>query len=551
MTKYANDHPYKLVVGKGDGIYANDHPYLVEIDGGVVTPEEFEELETKVDALATDLSYKGGVPTYEDLPTNPETGDVYTTEDTGILYVWDSAKWVPLNKSQAAITGTDAPTTATEGELGQAYLDTTHQKIYYLAQITSDPTTYIWKAYGPEVVQTVGDSTTDVMSQKAVTDTINAQGIKTLTEADYNYPTTGTKNSIAIWLLAPGVYRAADVNVRFIVADNVPYYGVNLLVVPEGGTTADKVGLLIGNYTSTGINGTGIIWKLKNEGTGIQEIAYLRPQDSLISSSTVQPLSANQGRVLKGLIDALDTPFTGTDGTADGAKGLVPAPTTADADKFLKADGTWGEAGGGIRTLTTADYDYPTNNPTMINGNALADGFYIAGEQIKVCKDIANAFDNYQAGGILIKSDGSFLKHLGATQRWSFQTSFYDYGSSNLLDIGNIAHNLTTTDASKVLDATQGKVLNEKIVGTTETATIATTDWTALTDSDPYDYSATITATATIDANTGVVELLNDQPALFGTYGFAIGAVSGQSVTIYSIGQPDASVSLKLNIRNL
>lgn len=39
--------------------------------------------------------------------------------------------------------------------------------------------------------------------------------------------------------------------------------------------------------------------------------------------------------------------FTGTDGNTAGAEGLVPAPATADADKFLKSDGTWSTAGGG------------------------------------------------------------------------------------------------------------------------------------------------------------------------------------------------------------
>ena len=33
--------------------------------------------------------------------------------------------------------------------------------------------------------------------------------------------------------------------------------------------------------------------------------------------------------------------FTGTDGSAAGTAGLVPAPQTTDADKFLKSDGTW------------------------------------------------------------------------------------------------------------------------------------------------------------------------------------------------------------------
>lgn len=39
--------------------------------------------------------------------------------------------------------------------------------------------------------------------------------------------------------------------------------------------------------------------------------------------------------------------FTGTDGVSAGTSGLVPAPATTDADKFLKSDGTWATAGGG------------------------------------------------------------------------------------------------------------------------------------------------------------------------------------------------------------
>lgn len=53
-------------------------------------------------------------------------------------------------------------------------------------------------------------------------------------------------------------------------------------------------------------------------------------------------------------ISATDTtysPFTGTDGVVAGTSGLVPAPATTDAGKFLKADGTWDTAGGGGDTV--------------------------------------------------------------------------------------------------------------------------------------------------------------------------------------------------------
>ena len=58
---------------------------------------------------------------------------------------------------------------------------------------------------------------------------------------------------------------------------------------------------------------------------------------------------------------------------------MVPAPATTDAGKFLKSDGTWDTAGGGgktITTLTTADYNYPANNPNGISPGLLDEGFY-------------------------------------------------------------------------------------------------------------------------------------------------------------------------------
>ena len=84
------------------------------------------------------------------------------------------------------------------------------------------------------------------------------------------------------------------------------------------------------------------------------------------------------------VISATDTTysaFTGTDGTAAGSAGLVPAPATTDAGKYLKADGTWDTAGGGgglsMTELTSADYDYPTSGTA--DGVAvwtLTPGFY-------------------------------------------------------------------------------------------------------------------------------------------------------------------------------
>ena len=47
----------------------------------------------------------------------------------------------------------------------------------------------------------------------------------------------------------------------------------------------------------------------------------------------------------------IDTMMGATD-QANGAKGLVPAPSIADKDKVLKGDGTWGSVSGGSSTLS-------------------------------------------------------------------------------------------------------------------------------------------------------------------------------------------------------
>lgn len=62
--------------------------------------------------------------------------------------------------------------------------------------------------------------------------------------------------------------------------------------------------------------------------------------------------------------------FTGTDGTAAGTSGLVPAPATTDAGKFLKADGTWDTtSGGGDTVYSTATTSYSSTGGAVYIGN--------------------------------------------------------------------------------------------------------------------------------------------------------------------------------------
>ena len=72
-------------------------------------------------------------------------------------------------------------------------------------------------------------------------------------------------------------------------------------------------------------------------------------------------LSAGSNISIQGdTISATDTTysdFVGTDGTTAGTAGLVPAPATSDAGKFLKADGTWDTAGEAANNINSTDWN--------------------------------------------------------------------------------------------------------------------------------------------------------------------------------------------------
>ena len=92
--------------------------------------------------------------------------------------------------------------------------------------------------------------------------------------------------------------------------------------------------------------------------------------DSTISATDTTYTAGSNITISDNVISATDTTysaFTGTDGTAAGTVGLVPAPATTDAGKFLKADGTWDTAGGGsgptvVQTTGTSTTDVMSQN---------------------------------------------------------------------------------------------------------------------------------------------------------------------------------------------
>lgn len=274
-------------------------------------------------------------------------------------------------------------------------------------------------------------------------------------------------------------------------------------------------------------------------------------QDKLTAGANV---SIDQSTNTISATDTTYNDFTGTDGVDAGTAGLVPAPAISDAGKYLKADGTWDTVSGGIPTTATfwgQSYDSVDNKVT--GDIALGDGASYT-HTIKNHGTIANYSGiKLQNGSAIIGArfddDSTIAGTLTVTSDYSRFNK--ELRMSPNTDNTSRRRIRFLGDPIDTYDAATKNYCDSQIAGTTETLTIASTDWTALSASDPYDYSATVTATTTISA-TSTVELINDQAVLFGTHGFAIGSVDtvNNTVTIYSIGAPSASVLLTIKVRS-
>lgn len=196
------------------------------------------------------------------------------------------------------------------------YFDGTTSSIIEYYSIDENGQNYSTKRF-PDVVQSTGTSTTNVMSQKAVTDALASAGggAKLLSAADYNYP-VDNPSGIAFWLLDEGQYKTDGQTSLKLYVNNTSAvttsdkYG--LVVITKASSTISK-GCYI--YTQGGETSTRMVTEIDINGSNARtKILPTYVIDSLTNTSTTNALSANQGKVLKDLIDALTTRVSALEG---------------------------------------------------------------------------------------------------------------------------------------------------------------------------------------------------------------------------------------------
>lgn len=128
------------------------------------------------------------------------------------------------------------------------------------------------------------------------------------------------------------------------------------------------------------------------------------------------------------------TNFTGTDGVNAGAQGLVPAPAVADADKFLKSDGTWATAGGGY-VLPTASSEtlggVKVGNNLSIDASGVLSALGGGGEAIKTL-----TADDYNWNS----TTQSATEPYDSVALWLLDPGFYRRGSGVTVYFGRMSN---------------------------------------------------------------------------------------------------------------
>lgn len=296
------------------------------------------------------------------------------------------------------LTGTGAPTTSTPAwYIGQRYIDTQTNNEYYCVEIPSSGVIgYVWQPVDTSTSYTGGDGI-NIDAQNVISAT-NTGKVKVLTVDDYNANSndwTDTDptnfNCIAMWKLDAGVY-----NFETGLSGTAPtvYLGTQFTLLNKGPI-----------WVGEGRNGNAATrfylyqdgdWRAAQfyheNGAAATNPYYITINvvNNLTSTSTTSALSAKQGKVLKDLVDSIAIRGAGAPTTSTVSSVGTLYEDTTNGDLYICTDATnpyvWKAVGGGggIKELTSSDYDYPTDNPTSIALWSLPAGDYYASSTVSL-----------------------------------------------------------------------------------------------------------------------------------------------------------------------
>lgn len=221
--------------------------------------------------------------------------------------------------------------------------------------------------------------------------------VPTLTYEDYNYPVAPeTPTAIALWKLNPGLYKiAAGTSVRSdssTLLPNASAIRYALITADENGNTVEFYSANGGGWEENRVNTTSGVATSFAVGTNHQRLLIANDIiDNLNSASGLNPLSANQGRVLNNKIGDLSALHT------EDKTSVVSAMNELDA----RGDGVITKSDGAPTSETEGEIGQLVED--VLNGElyqlqSIESGVYnwvkVGAEEIVSMEDWNNLFDN-------------------------------------------------------------------------------------------------------------------------------------------------------------
>lgn len=487
---YAYLYQTRISDGGSLGMMVLKTPVNTLISNDVNAPLGASQGKILNDKIEGRLKTNAGAPTTSTVGTK---GQLLEDTTNGNLYICTNSAspyaWKQIDKDEI-LTNAGAPTTSTAGTLGQLLTDTTNAKLYQLTAIdTTDPQnpSYTWSEIGggsgPTVVQTTGTSTTDVMSQNAVTGMVYAD------------PTTKRKVK-----LGAAEFAGGDESFVF-------------------GTGAQA-----GNYSIALGRGAKASYENSVAFPGSNASAIGVVAFDTVSFGSSKGYNSSNYRLLTGVYDGQSAHDAATKGQLDSIaiKGAgAPTTSTTGAVGQLYEDTTNGKLYICTAIVPGTDPDPDTYTWTEVGAGGDESPFYLvtftgayssSNYSDKTVDEIKAAFDAGKIPLFYFKDDtwGRFYAVSGNTSNnnWKFfQTLIVvgqarganlpafahvtvDYNSTQnkyvykYLPTNDIVDNLTSTETRQPLSANQGKVLNTRLGGLTFVS-ISQTDYDNLSTYDP------------------------------------------------------------------